>query len=200
MHAMQDRAGAPLTGAESAVPVPAPAAATGRRRRLTVLGVLAAVVFLLDQLSKAWALSSLTPGEPVPLIGSWIELDLIRNPGAAFSLGDGSTWLLTAISVGIFVWVLFAARRVGTMPWAIALGLLLGGALGNIADRLLREPGPGRGHVVDFIDYFGLFIGNVADIAIVVAAGLIMLLAFLGVPLRGRVRAPAADPEEPAGG
>jgi signal peptidase II len=165
-----------------------------------VLGALAAVMFLVDQLSKTWALASLTPGDPVPLVGSWIELDLIRNPGAAFSLGDGSTWLLTAISVGIVVWVLFAARRVGTMPWAVALGLLLGGALGNIADRLFREPGPGRGHVVDFIDYFGLFIGNVADIAIVVAAGLIMVLAFLGVPLRGPVRARAADPGEHADG
>jgi signal peptidase II len=197
---MQDRAGAPLTGADPAAPVPAPAAVPGRRRRLVVLGALAAVVFLVDQLSKTWALASLTPGDPVPLVGSWIELDLIRNPGAAFSLGDGSTWLLTAISVGIVVWVLFAARRVGTMPWAVALGLLLGGALGNIADRLFREPGPGRGHVVDFIDYFGLFIGNVADIAIVVAAGLIMVLAFLGVPLRGPVRARAADPGEHADG
>jgi signal peptidase II len=197
---MQDRAGAPLTGAESTAPVPLPAAVPGRRRRLTVLGVLAAVVFVLDQVTKAWALASLTPDEPVPLIGSWIELDLIRNPGAAFSLGDGSTWLLTAISLGILVWVLLAARRVGTMPWAVALGLLLGGALGNIADRLVREPGPGRGHVVDFIDYFDLFIGNVADIAIVVAAGLIMLLAFLGVPLRGPAPAAAADDEEPAGG
>ncbi len=192
---MQDATGAPLTGAEPSTPDPAPAAPGDRRRLTTTLVVLAAVTLAVDQGTKAWALATLTPGEPVDLVGSWIQLTLIRNPGAAFSLGEGMTWVLTAISVAITAWVLVAARRVGSMPWAIALGLLLGGALGNILDRLLREPGPGRGHVVDFIDYFGLFIGNVADIAIVGAAGLVMVLAYRGVPLRGPTR-----PAEPVDG
>ena len=192
---MQDTAGAPLTGADPSAPVPAPVPPRDRRRLTTTLVVLAAVTLVADQATKAWALASLTPGEPVDLVGSWIQLQLIRNPGAAFSLGDGVTWLLTVISIAILVWVLVAARRVGSMPWAVALGLLLGGALGNILDRLLREPGPGRGHVVDFIDYFGFFIGNVADIAIVGAAGLVMVLAWRGVPLRG-----GAAPAEPADG
>ena len=190
---MQDTAGAPLTGADPSAPVPAPP--RDRRRLTTTLFVLAALTLVADQATKAWALASLTPGEPVDLVGSWIQLQLIRNPGAAFSLGDGVTWLLTVISIAILVWVLVAARRVGSMPWAVALGLLLGGALGNILDRLLREPGPGRGHVVDFIDYFGFFIGNVADIAIVGAAGLVMVLAYRGVPMRGPVA-----PAEPADG
>jgi signal peptidase II len=192
---MQDTAGAPLTGADPSAPEPAPGPTGGRRRLTTTLVVLAALTLALDQGTKAWALATLTPGEPVDLVGSWIQLNLIRNPGAAFSVGDGVTWLLTAISIAITVWVLVAARRVGSMPWAVALGLLLGGALGNIVDRLLREPGPGRGHVVDFIDYFGFFIGNVADIAIVGAAGLVMVLAYRGVPMRG----PAA-PAKPADG
>ncbi len=185
MHAMQDTAGAPLTGADPSSAVPAPVRSGGRRRLFAVILALALVVLLLDQGTKAWALAALSPGEPVRVIGDWIQLDLIRNPGAAFSLGDGSTWLLTVLSLVILVWVVVAARRVGTTSWAVALGLLLGGAVGNILDRLLREPGPGRGHVVDFIDYFGLFIGNLADIAIVGAAGLIMVLAYRGIPLRG---------------
>jgi signal peptidase II len=192
---MQDTAGAPLTGADPSPSGPAPVPTGSRRRLFGVLLVLAGVTLALDQATKVWALASLTPGDPVPLVGSWIRLNLIRNPGAAFSLGNSATWLLTAISVAILVWVVIASRRVGTTAWAVALGLLLGGAIGNLLDRLLREPGPGRGHVVDFIDYFGLVIGNVADIAIVVAAGLIAVLAYRGIPISGRPR-----PTEPADG
>ncbi|HNV40430.1 MAG TPA: signal peptidase II [Ornithinibacter sp.] len=149
-----------------------------------VLG-LALAVLVVDQGTKVWALNTLTPGEKIDLIGSLISLNLIRNPGAAFSIGDGATWILTIVSLAILGWVLVAARKVGTRAWAVALGLLLGGALGNLGDRFFREPGPGRGHVVDFIDYFGWFIGNVADIAIVVGAGVIMVLAYRGTPVSG---------------
>lgn len=149
----------------------------------------------LDQGSKIWALGALTPGEPRELVGSLLRLNLIRNPGAAFSLGDGATWVLTLVALGIVVWVARAARQVGHRAWAITLGMLLGGAIGNLVDRVLREPGLGRGHVVDFIDYFGLFIGNVADIAIVVAALMGAGLALRGIPLdgvvQGRHEAPA---------
>ncbi len=180
---MQDEAGAPLTATE---PTPTPSPETsreGRRGLRTLLVAIAAVVLVLDQATKAWALAGLTPGQPVDLLGSAIRLNLIRNPGAAFSLGDGSTWVLTLVSLVILGWVVAGARKVGNRPWALALGLLLGGAVGNLVDRLVREPGPGRGHVVDFIDYFGFFVGNVADIAIVVAAGVVMLLASRGTSL-----------------
>ena len=190
MHAMQDEAGAPLTTADPTPSTPAPVHTGGRRRLYAVLLGLAALVLVLDQVSKVWALQSLAPGTPVEVFGSLVRLNLIRNPGAAFSIGDGSTWLLTAVSLGILVWVVAGARRVGNMPWAVALGLLLGGAVGNLADRVFRAPGPGRGHVVDFIDYFGLFIGNVADIAIVVGAGIIMVLSFRGTSLAGPVHRP----------
>ena len=175
----------PLTPVHPTASTPAPVTTGGRRRLYAVLLGLAGATLLADQLTKLWALAALTPGEPVDLLGSALRLNLIRNPGAAFSLGDGSTWILTVISVTILVWVSVSARRVGTMSWAVALGLLLGGALGNLVDRFFRPPGPGRGHVVDFIDYFGWFVGNVADIAIVVAAGLIMVLTLRGVPLSG---------------
>ena len=187
---MQDEAGAPLTASEPLPSTPAPVRTGGRRRLYAVLLGIASAVLVLDQGSKAWALNSLTPGDPVRLVGSFIKLNLIRNPGAAFSIGNGSTWLLTAVSLGILVWVIVGARKVGNMPWAVALGLLLGGALGNLVDRLLRAPGPGRGHGVDFIDYFGLFIGNVADVAIVAGAGIIMVLAYRGTSVAGPVHHP----------
>ena len=182
---MQEEAGTPLTSSHPAQSAPRPVPPGHQRRFTTVLLGLALVVLVIDQGTKVWALNSLTPGEKVDLIGSFISLNLIRNPGAAFSIGDGATWILTIVSLAILGWVLVAARKVGTRAWAVALGLLLGGALGNLGDRFFREPGPGRGHVVDFIDYFGWFIGNVADIAIVVGAGVIMVLAYRGTPVSG---------------
>ncbi len=139
-----------------------------------------------DQLTKVLALAHLTPGRPVDLVGSWLRLTLIRNPGAAFSLGDRATWLLTIIAIGVLIAIGTMARRLGSRAWAVALGLILGGALGNLVDRFFRAPGPGRGQVVDFIDYFGLFIGNVADIAIVGAAAYIAVLSLRGVPASGK--------------
>ncbi|HMM97038.1 signal peptidase II [Phycicoccus sp.] len=194
---MQDEAGAPLTAAEP-TPSRPPEPARERRGRLRTLVVaIAAVTLVLDQATKVWALAALTPGTPVDLVGSLIRLNLIRNAGAAFSLGDGSTWLLTLVALLILGWVVVGIRRIDHRAWVVPLGLLLGGAVGNLVDRLVREPGPGRGHVVDFIDYFGLFIGNVADVAIVVAAGVIMVLAYRGVPLGSRRDAEhAAEPDD----
>ncbi|KRE61522.1 hypothetical protein ASG78_09140 [Nostocoides sp. Soil756] len=191
---MQDQGRAPLTRAEPS-PTPTAPPRAARRGLRTRLALVALVVLVLDQATKAWALAALTPGEPVDLIGSAIRLNLIRNAGAAFSLGDGSTWVLTLVSLAILVGVVIGARRVANTPWALSLGLLLGGAVGNLVDRFAREPGPGRGHVVDFIDYFGFFIGNVADIAIVVAAGVIMVLAQRGIS----VGAPVHHPEHADG-
>ena len=159
------------------------AATSGRLVRLTA--VIAAVAYAVDQVSKAWALSALTGQPAQELLGPFLRLFLIRNPGAAFSVGTGSTWILTVLAVVIIVVVIRSARRLGSRRWALAFGLLLGGALGNLTDRLLREPGFGQGHVVDFIDYNGWFIGNVADIAIVGAAGLIGWLAFTGEGIEG---------------
>ena len=96
-------------------------------------------------------------------------LRLIRNPGAAFSLGAGSTLLMTLIAAAITVALVVVLRRTTDRSLAVGLGAVLGGALGNLLDRLFRAPGPGRGHVVDFLDYGGLFVGNLADIAIVLA-------------------------------
>lgn len=186
---MQEEARATLTTHPSADHAPASTTVAGRSRLYAVLAATVVVTLVVDQVSKAWALGALTPGLARPLVGSWIQLRLIRNSGAAFSLGDRATWLLTILAVVIVVAILANLRRVRTTSWAVTVGLILGGALGNLVDRVVREPAPFRGHVVDFIDYFGLFIGNVADIAIVGAAGLVAWLTF-------REQAPAPPGED----
>lgn len=188
---MQTTPGASLN---DATPSPTPIPAVRSRARLLVLLVLtAAAVLAADQVTKWLAVSRLAPGEPRPLIGHLLQLQLIRNPGAAFSLATGSTWLLTVVAVAVVVVVVRSARRLGSRAWALTLGLLLGGALGNLTDRLVRSPGRGQGHVVDFIDYGGLFIGNVADIAIVLAAVAVAWQAWRGTGLDGRRSGGAAD-------
>lgn len=148
--------------------------------------VLAAlVVCLVDQGSKAWAVRALDDGQVTPLIGDLLSLRLIRNSGAAFSIGDSMTWLMTLIAVVVTVAILVVAPRIGSSRWSLSLGLLLGGSLGNLYDRFFREPGPLHGHVIDFIDYGGLFVGNVADIAIVVGALLLLWLVFTNIDMDG---------------
>ncbi|NYG05674.1 signal peptidase II [Phycicoccus badiiscoriae] len=181
---MQDEAGAPLIAADESPSTTRPAA--DRRRLFGLMAAAAIAAYVADQLTKAWALASLEPGSPVDVVGGLIRLNLIRNAGAAFSIGNGATWVLTLIAFGVLVVIIRTARRIGSRGWAWALGLLLGGSLGNLTDRMIREPGPGRGHVVDFIDYFGLFIGNVADIAIVGSAAAIGLLAVRGIGVDGK--------------
>lgn len=172
------------------------------RRLVASLLLLAAVVVLVDQLTKEWALANLTEGIRDPLVGDLLGLTLVFNPGAALSLASGTTWLFTVAAIGVSVAILRVAPRLGSRGWAVGLGLMLGGALGNLLDRLLREPGFAVGHVVDFIAYSDWFVGNVADIAIVAAAGLIVLLSVRGIGVDGaRVtdqRAPTADGAAPA--
>ncbi len=179
----------PTTPAPDVETADAPAPA--RRRLPAWVFLLAAVVLLTDQLTKWWALSTLETGERVALVGDLLGLRLVFNPGAAFSIATGMTWALTIVVVVVVVVILRAVRRIGSRGWAVALGLLLGGALGNLGDRLFRDPGFGRGEVVDMIDY-GVFVGNVADIAIVTAAALVALLGVRGIGLDGR-----RDGEEP---
>lgn len=166
MHDMQAEAGTPLTPSRP-------------RRTLVVLGI-AAVWIVLDQLTKAWAERELSVGDPVQVVGDLLRLHLTYNSGAAFSLGTGSTGILTAVASLIVLGVLWQAFKVRSLPWAIAFGLLLGGALGNLVDRFFRAPGPGVGHVVDFLRLPNFPIFNVADIGVTSAACLIAILALQG--------------------
>nr|WP_300337680.1 signal peptidase II [Actinomyces sp.] len=166
------------------------AATTAHRPRrpsgyVLALWLVAAGVVLIDQLTKAWAASALADGHRVALLGDLLGLVLVRNPGAAFSFATGQTWVFTIVALVVTVIVLRASRRLASRWWAVTLGLVLGGAVGNLIDRLLRAPGVFRGHVVDFIDYGGYFVGNVADIAIVVAAVAVVALSLYGLELDG---------------
>lgn len=188
----------------STVATEADPGATGRpaRRHPAMAGVVLGVgvlVYLLDRLTKHWALSALVENEPREFVGSVLRLRLIFNPGAAFSLGTGATPLFTIIQAVVSVAVLVAATRVGRLPWAVALGLVLGGAAGNLTDRLTRPPGFGLGHVVDFLELPNFPVFNIADSAIVAAAALVALLSLRGVPF-GPLGSVGSDgqPREPA--
>jgi signal peptidase II len=169
-------------------------AAVGTRRALKFLIPIALIVFVADQLTKVWAESALSVGDaPHRFIGEFIQLRLIYNPGAALSFGTNATAVLTLVSFAVAVGLIWIAPRLTSVSWVVIAGLLLGGSTGNLADRLFRDPGFPVGHVVDFIDY-GPFIGNVADIAIVVAAVLIGLFSILGkVPLAEGTSAAQGD-------
>lgn len=157
-----------------------------RRHLLVLLWTLCLTVVVVDQVTKAVALSHLDPDAPVRVVGDLLRLRLVFNPGAAFSIGTGLTWLLTLVAVTVVVVVVRISRRLGSRGWAVALGLLLGGAMGNLTDRLLREPGFARGHVVDFIELPNFPVFNAADSAITCAAVLIVLLGLRGIGIDGQ--------------
>lgn len=154
-------------------------------RRLTLLiAGLTVVVAIIDQLSKVLALDRLETSAPtIWFLGELLGWKLLFNPGAALSIGTGMTWVLTLVAVAVVIVVARLSRRIDSTGWAVAFGLLLGGACGNLIDRFFREPGFASGHVVDFINYGGFFVGNVADIAIVLAAVLIIWFSIRGVTI-----------------
>ncbi|MCL2730643.1 MAG: signal peptidase II, partial [Actinomycetia bacterium] len=163
------------SGAQAAPDAPA------RSRRVPVLIAVAALAYLLDVLSKLWVVHSLEHRDPIRLLGHYLQLDATRNAGAAFGMGQGMTIVFTLIAVGVIAVIVRLSRRLYSTPWAIALGLLLGGAFGNLTDRVFRSPGGFQGRVVDFIapEHFAIF--NLADSAICCGGALIVLLSFRGV-------------------
>ena len=122
---------------------------------------------------------------PIDVLGDWLQITYTRNPGAAFSMGGSFTIVLSVIAIGVAVVIVRMASRLGSIAWAVALGGILGGALGNLADRMLREPGPFRGHVVDWISVPNYPVFNIADSAIFCSAALMIYLAFRGIGLDG---------------
>jgi signal peptidase II len=168
------------------------------RRTTGLLAAVAAVVLSLDLLTKYLVVEHLEHREPIRLLGGALLLSVSRNSGAAFSFAQGATVLFTAVAVAVVVVILRTARRLGSPLWAASLGLLLGGATGNLVDRLFRSPGPGRGAVVDFIDLRVWPVFNIADSGIVVGGLLAVLLSLRGIELDGS-RKPAEDePSDPA--
>ncbi|GHG71782.1 signal peptidase II [Streptomyces griseocarneus] len=157
------------------------------RRRIAVLLAVAAFAYLLDLGSKLLVVAQLEHHDPVQVLGTWLQLDVIRNRGAAFGIGEAMTIVFTVIASAVIVVIARIARKLYSLPWAIALGLLLGGAFGNLTDRLFRSPGGLEGGVVDFIatPHFAVF--NLADSAIVCGGFLIVILSFRGLDPDGTV-------------
>jgi signal peptidase II len=205
MHVMQTTPGASLSGRQPddhGYPDRQPggvvsAPARGRRRpQMHALLLVAGIVLGLDLTSKIVAVRTLSNRTSVDLLGGFLTLRLTRNAGAAFSIGVGMTVVFTAVAVIVIFAILRTARRLYSLPWAIALGGLLGGALGNLTDRIFRSPGVFRGHVVDFIELPNWPVFNLADSAIVGAGILMFILAARGIPIEGRQQ---PEPAEQAG-
>ncbi|MFI8632257.1 signal peptidase II [Microbacterium sp. NPDC077663] len=174
----------------------------------TTIAILAVLVLAADQFTKFLALENLPERQAVPVLGDFLQLYLTFNPGAAFSLGEGVTWVFTLVLAAAAVTIIvLAVTRVRSRAWAIVLGLLLGGILGNLGDRLFRAPGFLVGHVVDFIHTPWLWLGfpsaiyNVADSFIVTMMLAVAILVLLGIRFDGsreKDAAATADDEAPA--
>lgn len=148
--------------------------------------VVAAVVLVADVVSKLLIVADVATGDHIHVLGHYLQITNTRNSGAAFSVGTRATILFTAVAVVVVVVILRAAARLRSRGWAACLGLLLGGALGNLSDRVFRSPGVFRGEVVDWLQLPHWPVFNLADSAIVVGGVLAVLLASRGIPLEGR--------------
>lgn len=152
---------------------------------MAVLGATALIALAVDQWVKHLSTENLDPNEPKRILGGLIYLSLLRNSGAAFSFGSAYTWIFPLITLVVIGWIGWMATKLRSVPWALALGLVLGGALGNLTDRLFRAPGPFQGHVVDMISAFAPYgerfaVFNIADSCLTVGVCLAVLLELTG--------------------
>lgn len=156
-------------------------------RALGLLTLVALAVYGLDQSTKFLITENLRIDDRVPVLGEVLQLHYVTNSGAAFSIGSGFTWVLSIVAAGVTGFVVWFAPRIRSLTWSIVFGLVLGGAIGNLTDRLFRPPSFGQGRVVDFIEVWGFpAIFNVADMSLVIAMGLFILLSARGIALDGR--------------
>lgn len=176
---------------------------TARRRSLTIsvaLGI-AVLAYVLDQLTKWLVSTRMSLGEVIPVLPPVLSWRYITNSGAAFSLGEGYAWIFAIAMAAVSIAIVYSLSKVGSAWWALALGLVLGGALGNLTDRLFRPPSFGMGHVVDFIAVPNFAIFNLADSAIVGGVATVCILILLSVPFTGgprRTSAKAQSVTEPS--
>jgi len=154
-------------------------------RRVPLLAGITLAVLVLDIVSKAIVVETLSDRAPVRLFGGLVRLVHARNTGAAFSIAEGQTLVLSVIALIVVAAIIRTARRLGSTAWAVSLGLILGGALGNLTDRMLRAPGPLRGAVVDWIDLQVWPVFNLADSALVVGVCLAVFLEVRGRRIDG---------------
>ena len=181
---------------EAAV-TPEPDAVVLKPRRVGLLAAIAGTVVILDLLTKIIVVATIDPNEPVRVLGGLVYFSLIRNPGAAFSMATGMTWLLALVAIAVVIVIIRMAPRLRSTPWAVSLGLVLGGAIGNLIDRIFRSPGILQGHVVDFVSVFGpnaeyFPVFNVADSAITIGGISLVITALMGIDFDG-----TSTPEAP---
>ncbi|MBM0258093.1 signal peptidase II [Micromonospora sp. 4G55] len=172
---------APTAGSGTAEP----GDGTPRRKAVVVLVSIALAALLADLFTKHLALVTLDDRGPVRLLGGAVYLTLTRNSGAAWSIGADHTWVFPLITIGVVGWIVWMAVRLRSLPWAVSLGLVLGGALGNLTDRIFRAPGHFVGHVVDMVSLFDPYgqvwpVFNLADSALVSGVLLAVLLELTG--------------------
>lgn len=146
------------------------------------LYLISAFIWALDYSTKVWALNNVSQVTPTKIIGSFLQLRLLFNPGAAFSFGTNFTFIFTLLGLGAIAVIAYYAIKIGNRWWAAVLGLALGGILGNLTDRIFREPSPFNGHVIDWIELPRWPVFNVADMAIVCAALLSVFLIAKEIP------------------
>ena len=205
MRDLQAAGGTPLTSQPAGEPDRPDETGASRSTspRIAILLGVALLVLVLDIISKTVVVATLSDRLPLRLLGGLLTLRESRNPGAAFSIGGTSTTILfTAIAVGVVIFIVRTSRRIYSLAWAIALGLLLGGAMGNLTDRIFRSPAPFRGWVVDWIQVPHWPVFNLADSAICCGGALMVLLAARGHGIEGSARpvqppGPPAQPERP---
>jgi lipoprotein signal peptidase len=191
---MQAARGASLTGPvasdeqpkQDTTDVPAGLPVGMPRHRMGLVVAVAVAVLALDIATKCIIVATLSPTQPIRLLGGFLHLRQDRNPGAAFSFAPGLTILFSLIAITVIVVILRSSRRIRSAPWAITLGLLLGGATGNLVDRIFRSPGIFRGWVVDWIQIPHWPVFNLADSAIVCGGILAVLLSARGIRLDGQ--------------
>lgn len=164
-----------------------------RHGAVLVAWATAATVLVIDQLSKVWAVASLEGQPDRQIVGELLRFSFVRNSGAAFGLGAGATIVFSLLAIAVAGVLFRMSTRLVSMWWAVALGLMLGGALGNLLDRVFRSPAPLQGHVVDFLRLPNWPVFNVADMSLVTAAVLIVVLSLLNVPY-DRPREASNDP------
>jgi signal peptidase II len=167
-----------------------------RRRAVGILVTLAAAVLLTDLVTKQLTVAMLAGAEPVRLLGGAVYLVYATNSGAAFGIGADYTFVFPLVAFAVIIWIGWLAWRTRSVPWGVALGLVLGGAAGNLVDRLFRPPGPMRGEVVDMVSIFDPYgrvwpVFNVADSALVVGFALAVLLVLTGRLRDGTRAAPS---------
>uniref|UniRef100_UPI004049A81D signal peptidase II n=1 Tax=Candidatus Planktophila sp. TaxID=2175601 RepID=UPI004049A81D len=153
----------------------------------TLYGV-AWFVWVLDLATKLWAVSTLSDRSNIKVIGDFLQLTLVRNPGAAFSVAEGATVFLTLFGFLVMAVIFYYSTRITSKGWSVVLGLAMGGILGNLVDRIFREPGVFRGHVIDWLQIPNWPVFNIADTAIVVAAAISMILSLRNIPPVTRVK------------